>query len=339
MITESRFQEIIGKFRFLDPLLVVGDVGVDKYTLGEVNRISPEAPVPILEVKKEWYKLGLAANVSDNLQGLEVKSTLCGVVGADRNGDIFDTLLEEKQLKTWGIVREEDRPTTYKERVTTAIQQICRVDYETRQDISPQTEHKVFDRIMDFAKDHSAVILEDYGKGLFTKELIQELIKELQQQNKLVAVDPAQWTPPHFYQKATLLTPNRNEAQTMVQDFGYQSTTIEEQATILLDKLNLESVIITLGSEGMAFMNRDKGTFQAIPTVASEVFDVSGAGDTAISAMVSALVCGASLMEATWIGNCASGVVVGKKGTARVSQSELMEFFKQAQKKYNDLSL
>lgn len=332
-MTDDRFQEIIGKFCSLAPILVVGDVGIDKYTFGEVNRISPEAPVPILEVKKEWYKLGLAANVSDNLQGLQVKSTLCGVIGADRNGDLFDNLLEEKQLKTWGIVREENRSTTYKERVTTAIQQVCRVDYETRQDISPQTEQKVFDRIIDFVEDHSAIILEDYGKGLLTKQLTQALIKSIQEQNKLVAVDPSQWVSPRFYQHATLLTPNRGEAESMVQYFGYQSTSIAEQAKILLDKLDLQSVIITLGAEGMASMSRSEGKLQTIPTVASEVFDVSGAGDTAISAVTSALACGANLAEATWIGNCASGVVVGKKGTARVSQSELAEFFNQVKTK------
>ena len=335
IIEQSRFKEIVGKLSSLDPILVVGDVGIDKYTFGVVTRISPEAPVPVLEVKKEWHKLGLAANVLDNLQGLEVASTLCGVIGADRNGDLFDTLLEEKGFKTWGIVREEGRPTTYKERVTTVTQQICRVDYETGQDIIPETEQKVYDRVWDFVGDHSAVILEDYGKGLLTEQLTQELIKTLKEQGKLIAVDPSRSTSPHFYRGATLLKPNQAEAQAMVHSLGRSSSGIlEEQAKILLEELDLQSIIITLGSQGMALMNRERGALLRIPTVASEVFDVSGAGDTAICAIVSSLVAGATLEEAAWIGNFASGVVVGKRGTAQVCQQELMEFFAKAQSEF-----
>jgi rfaE bifunctional protein kinase chain/domain len=130
MINEQRFESVLKGFKNVDPILVVGDVGVDKYTYGEVNRISPEAPVPVLEVNKEWMKLGLAANVVDNLQSLEVKSTICGVIGDDTNANLLENLLEENQLSTWGIIRDKSRMTTFKERVVTEIQQVCRVDYE-----------------------------------------------------------------------------------------------------------------------------------------------------------------------------------------------------------------
>ena len=329
-MTVPRFSEIVDKFSSLDSILVVGDVGIDKYTCGVIKRISPEAPVPVLEVSKEWHKLGLAANVSDNLLGLKVTSTLCGVIGNDRSGDLFENLLEEKGLRTWGVVREENRPTTYKERVTTATQQICRVDYETNQEIAPETADRVFDRILDFARNHNTVILEDYGKGLFTPALGQRIIQTLGEQGKLVAVDPCQKTPPTCYRRAHLLKPNRSEAQSMARRLGYDSATLEEQAQILLDKLELQAVVITLGAKGMAFMERQGGELCTVPTVANEVFDVSGAGDTAISAITAALASGASLQEAVWIGNCASGVVVAKQGTAGVSQEELGEFFHRA---------
>ncbi|MCY4643323.1 MAG: PfkB family carbohydrate kinase [Bacteriovoracales bacterium] len=333
MIGEERFDKIVSSFDSIAPILVVGDVGIDKYTFGAVTRISPEAPVPVVEVKKEWFKLGLAANVSDNLQGLEVASTLCGVTGSDRNGELFDNLLEERQLKTWGIVREDIRPTTYKERITTNVQQVCRVDYETKECISPESERKVIDRALDFMGTHSAVILEDYGKGLLTEKLAHELIQTAREQGKWIAVDPSEKTPPRFYRKANLLKPNRKEAMALASNLGHRSITLAETAKVLLNELELDSIIITLGPEGMALMNREDETLMAIPTVASEVFDVSGAGDTAVSAIISSLVCGADLEEAAWIGNFASGVVVGKKGTAQVSRSELREFFRRAKNK------
>ena len=147
ILTQEKFQTIISSFSKLNPILVVGDLGVDKYTFGEVRRISPEAPVPVLEVSKEWNKLGLAANVSDNLKSLEVTSTLCGVIGEDSRADLVEHLLEERGLNTWGLIRDKSRMTTYKERVTTSTQQICRVDYETKDQIDDETLKRVIGRI------------------------------------------------------------------------------------------------------------------------------------------------------------------------------------------------
>jgi rfaE bifunctional protein kinase chain/domain len=329
MINEKRFETILNNFNKIEPILVVGDVGVDKYTYGNVSRISPEAPVPVLEVAREWMKLGLAANVSDNLQSLEVKSTLCGVIGDDSNGNLFENLLEESQLLTWGIIRDPNRMTTFKERVVTEVQQICRVDYETKESICNDTYYRLKDRFDEFKSSHSAIILEDYGKGLFRKNVVEYIVKEAKETNRLLAVDPSRTTPPQYYQGATLLKPNKAEAQIMVEALGYgKKSDVEEMARILVDKLQLEKIIITLGPEGMGLIDtKDNGEFTRIPTVANEVFDVSGAGDTAISTIVAALASGASLEEAAWVGNCAAGVVVGKKGTALVSQGELIKFF------------
>jgi rfaE bifunctional protein kinase chain/domain len=337
MINEKRFEEILSQFHSLSPVMVVGDVGVDKYTYGEVRRISPEAPVPVLEVSKEWHKLGLAANVTDNLQSLGVSSTLCGIIGDDNMGNTFEHLLEEHRLKTWGLVRVANRSTILKERVITNTQQICRIDYESKDNIDEDTKTKLLSRTKSLNNNHSALIIEDYGKGLISEDISQALISNYKEMDKIVCVDPSRTTPPLWYKGATLLKPNRVEAMMMVEHLGYKEKDISKIASILVEKLNLKKIIITLSSEGMALLDTEKdGKIHIIPTVANEVFDVSGAGDTAISAITASLIAGASLEEAAWIGNCASGVVVGKKGTALVNQQELKLFYQNLKTKLKD---
>lgn len=334
IISLNRFNEVTSKFHSIDPIVVVGDVGIDKYTFGEVKRISPEAPVPVLEVTKEWLKLGLAANISHNLNTLGVKSTLCGVVGDDMNANLFDNLLEDEKLNTWGIVRTKSRPTIFKERVTTNTQQICRIDYESSDYIDAETEQKILLRVDEFVKNHKALIIEDYAKGTLTKSLISSLISKFKSNGRLVAVDPGRSTPPLYYKGASLLKPNLSEARIMVESLGYNEKKLETMAKILVEKLDLQMLVITLGAEGMALLDvKTQPELKIIPTVANEVFDVSGAGDTAISVLTSALLAGATLEEAAWIGNCASGVVVGKKGTATVNLEELTNFYLQLVKK------
>ena len=337
ILTQEKFEKIINNFQALKPILVVGDLGVDKYTFGEVKRISPEAPVPVLEVQKEWNKLGLAANVSDNLKSLEVPSTLCGVIGDDSRANLVESLLEERGLKTWGLVRDASRHTTYKERVTTATQQICRVDYETKDSISDDISRRIGSRINEFSETHSGVIIEDYGKGLFSETLCQKIISDFKAKNLLVAVDPSRSTPPMWYKGATLLKPNRQESHRMVEALGYfKERKLETIAKILVDKLQLEKVIITLSADGMAILDTKLGgELKIIPTAANEVFDVSGAGDTTIAALSSALLTGATLEEAAWVGNCAAGVVVRKRGTALCSKEELREYFGNLRKLMN----
>ena len=334
ILTQEKFQTIISSFSKLKPILVVGDLGVDKYTFGEVRRISPEAPVPVLEVSKEWNKLGLAANVSDNLKSLEVTSTLCGVIGEDSRADLVEHLLEERGLNTWGLIRDKSRMTTYKERVTTSTQQICRVDYETKDQIDDETLKRVVGRIQQFSETHSGVIIEDYGKGLFSETLCQRIISIYKEKKLMVAVDPSRPSPPNWYKGATLFKPTRLEAHIIVEAMGYfKERNLETIAKILVDKLQFEKVIITLGADGMAMLDtKGNGELQLIPTAANEVFDVSGAGDTAIAAITASLLAGASLEEAAWVGNCAAGVVVKKRGTALCSKEELSEYFQNLRK-------
>ncbi|MDC0254802.1 bifunctional ADP-heptose synthase [Bacteriovoracales bacterium] len=337
IISESRFKELVTGFKTLKPLLVVGDVGLDKYTYGKVERISPEAPVPILRVTKEWKKLGLAANISHNLKTLGVDSTLCGIVGEDRNADLIEGLLEDNGLSTWGIVRCEDRTTTFKERVTTNTQQICRVDYESEKEMDLEAEEKFIDRVIDLTSQHSGMIIEDYGKGLFTRNSLEQFLKKSKDDNLFVAIDPSRKARPLDYKGATLLKPNWLEALALCEGLGYREKKCESIANILVEKLDLKMLVITLGGQGMALVDtvQDGGNFKLIPTMETDVFDVSGAGDTAISLLTSGLLVGASLEEAAWLANCGSGVVVGKKGTATVNVDELFSFHTKLLSQFN----
>lgn len=329
VLSIDRFNQITEKFQSIDPIFVIGDVGIDKYTYGDVRRISPEAPVPVLEVTKEWLKLGLAANISHNLDTLHVKSSLCGIIGDDLNGRVFNDLMHESNLEIDCLVPVLGRPTTFKERIVTNTQQICRVDYESKDGISADVVKRLLGKAEEKVSGHGALIIEDYAKGTFNFELVQGISKIFKEQGKLVATDPSRSTPAHFYKGVTLLKPNRIEAEMMVEQLGYREKSVEKMAEILIDKLDLTMLVITLGGDGMALIDtRTSQSIKRIPTLATEVFDVSGAGDTAISAITSSLVAGASLEEACWIGNCASGVVVGKTGTATVSLQELSHFHK-----------
>lgn len=328
LLSQARFEELLKRFDDIGPILVLGDLGIDKYTFGEVKRISPEAPVPVVEVTREWLKLGLAANISHNLKTLGLDSLLCGVIGNDPNASKFESLLEESQLKIWGVVRSSDRPTIFKERITTDTQQICRVDYESTNKISSESEEKLKDRVSEFLSTHQALIIEDYSKGTLTEQIIQTSIKAARAAGKLVCVDPGVNTPARFYRGASLLKPNLKEAKLMAHHLGFEGDDVDSLAQFLVKELDLERLCITLGPQGMAIIDRSESmNVVRVPTLATEVYDVSGAGDTAVSLLCAGLLAGATLKEACVLANCGSGVVVGKKGTATVDRVELRQFF------------
>jgi D-glycero-beta-D-manno-heptose-7-phosphate kinase len=327
VIAADRYKKIVSSFASLSPILVVGDVGLDKYIFGQVRRISPEAPVPVLEVKRQWDTLGMAANISYNLQALEIDSLLCGTTGLDQHAERIKSILLDSGMASDGIVQLKGRETICKERVVTKTQQICRIDYENVVALDQSMESELLARVEELGEQSKAIILEDYGKGVLTKRVLQQLISKHREAKNLVCVDPGRQTPPDFYRGASLLKPNLDEAMQMVHYFGYKDGPLEEMAAILLDKLSLDMVLITLGADGMAMLDRDNGELKIIPTAATEVYDVSGAGDTAIALITASLLAGASLEEAAWIGNCASGVVIAKRGTATVTRSELDNFY------------
>lgn len=327
-INQNRFEEIIGKFKSIDPVIVLGDVGIDKYTYGEVERISPEAPVPVLNVHKEWLKLGMAANISHNLKTLNIDSSLFGIMGDDENSKYLENLLEDNGLKTWGLVALQGRKTTFKERVLTGVQQICRVDYETIKVLDSNELKHVQTRLTDLFEGHSAVIIEDYAKGMISSDLAKWAIEFFNDKGIFVAVDPGRKVPAKTYTGANLLKPNFKESIELVESLGHYIKDPLEIAKVLSQELEIEKVVITLGGEGILIYEAscpDKS--EILPTIKTEVFDVSGAGDTVISLLTSAIVAGASLKEAAVIANCGAGVVVAKKGTATVDQSELNKYF------------
>jgi len=329
-LTLETVDKILENMTTISPILVLGDVGIDKYTYGEVSRISPEAPVPVVEVQKEWKKLGLAANVTDNLQALRVKSSLSGVVGEDNNAQLFFDMLENLNVSSLGMLKIPGRMTTFKERIITSLQQICRVDYETTKAITEDQAQKIFSKIENMITFHSGLLIEDYGKGMLTKELTQKSIQLFRNAKKFVAVDPSRNTPAHFYKGASLLKPNLAEAKILCEQLGFHLTAEQpvEMAKILLDKLDLEMVVITLGSKGICLHDKKEHLNPSlIPTMAKEVFDVSGAGDTVISVLTSALIAGASLWDACYLSNIAAGIVVSKKGTATTTALEMKKFY------------
>ena len=329
LINQNRFEEILNSFSDLDPIAVYGDVGIDKYTMGRVDRISPEAPVPVLLVEKQWKQLGLAANITNNLNELGVSNYLFSAVGDDHAKDEFFDLLSKKSAANDTCVVDKDLTTICKERITTSGQQICRVDYEKVQELSGITSKLLVDSFSNYAESVSSLIIEDYSKGMVNETICKKLITKAKDHKKMVLVDPGKKTDPKVFSGVDLFKPNLHEAKMIVESFSYfGEESIENYGQIILEKLKLKYLVITLGPKGMAIFDSVNNESFIIPTVAPEVFDVSGAGDTAISVLASSLCAGASLTEAAWMSNCASGVVVGKLGTATVNCDELRQFYK-----------
>lgn len=304
-------------------VLVIGDVGIDRYTVGDVERISPEAPVPIVRVTGEMHKLGLASNVADNIQTLNARCDLVGTIGRDRFAGEFKALLSKMKVSHRGLVVDSSRRTIVKERVVSDRQQLLRVDYESPHAVSPQIEKQILARVKKLIRSSDIVILQDYAKGMVSRELAREIFAVAKKAKKMVAVDPNQKTPASFYVGATFITPNKSEAEKLS---GVDIT--DDQSLVLAGKKLLsltraEYVVITRGKDGMAIFTQGKKEMSLIPTFAREVYDVSGAGDTVIAVMAIAMASGASIEEAAVLGNLGAGVVVGKRGTATVTQEEI----------------
>ena len=329
LLDDQRFELITGKFSDIDNILVLGDVGIDYYIYGAVDRISPEAPVPVLRVTKEEMKLGMAANICHNIYSLGGKSSLASIVGDDKRGASLKKLLEQQGVNLTNVVTSKDVTTISKERILTKRQQICRVDYEMENPSFTDSNLSLlvgaFEKQL---KKSQYIIFEDYSKGIFTPSTTQKFISIANEHNKFSAVDPGRGKPASLYKGATLLKPNLNEARELVHSLGYSTKNVADMVKILLDKLDLQMLAITLGPEGMALIDKNvSDDVSIIPTVANEVFDVSGAGDTVIGTMIMSLSAGATLVEAGIISNIAAGVVVSKSGTATVNLEELNEYY------------
>ncbi|MFN3480757.1 MAG: D-glycero-beta-D-manno-heptose-7-phosphate kinase [Thermodesulfovibrionales bacterium] len=301
-------------------ILVIGDIILDRYIWGKVNRISPEAPVPIVEVTDDSFLLGGAANVANNIVSLGGNATVAGVVGKDRAGEVVTDLLRERKIEL--ALFEDSRPTTIKTRVIAHNQQVVRFDKEDRTTISGKVLSGIIDYLRASLRDYDAVILSDYKKGVISRSLVSELLRITRPFKKFVAVDPKVGHF-HLYHGVSIITPNLSEAS-----HGSGIEIVDENSLIragktLQKKLSCKAVLITRGEEGMSLFADDRITH--IPTVARHVYDVTGAGDTVIATFTLAHAAGATLEESALIANHAAGIVVGEVGTAAVTPDKLRQ--------------
>ncbi len=306
-------------------VLVIGDLMLDHFIWGKVTRISPEAPVPIVQVTKESEMPGGAANVAHNLNALGVSTSVIGFLGKDVSGKILQSLLEKEKINTDGVIHSTEIKTTQKTRIIAHHQQVVRFDRETPKNISKKEEVQLLHTIQRLIPKHQGVILEDYGKGVVTQKIVHAVIALCRRQNIFCAFDPKIGHDLSF-KGATLCTPNLEEARYLSKTFckKMDPATLPQSGDSLRKALGLKHLLITLGEGGMAlFTQKNKPVF--IPTLAKEVFDVSGAGDTVISAFTAAIVAGATPVEAAYFSNIAAGIVVGKLGTAVASPEEILE--------------
>lgn len=320
LLSPDRFREIAARFPDRS-VLVVGDVMLDEYVQGEAARISPEAPVPVVEVARETLRLGGAANVARNLVTLGGKVELLAVVGVDSRAERLRGALTEKGIDPEGLIEDPGRPTTLKTRIIAGQQQVVRVDRESREALTGAVREAFVTRLRAALQRAGGVIVSDYGKGVVDLELMGEIAQTARRLGKFVAVDPKE---SHFYQyrHVSIVTPNVHEAGRATRLTIRTPEALEEAGRQLLADLDSEAVLITRGPEGMSLFRRDLPTLH-IPVMAREVFDVTGAGDTVIATFTLARVAGATLEESAILSNAAAAVVVGKMGTAAVLPAEL----------------
>jgi D-beta-D-heptose 7-phosphate kinase / D-beta-D-heptose 1-phosphate adenosyltransferase len=308
-------------------ILVVGDLILDEYIWGSVQRISPEAPVPILETRSENLALGGAANVANNLVGLGCEVHLCGAIGQDEKGDKLLKTIHDRSIQTEGIFRFVHRPTTSKMRIIAHNQQVLRVDKEDNRPITEETEKKLIQYINQVIPGMDGVICSDYHKGILTEKVIKAVTHRAQKSQKSVIVDPKS-SDFSLYKGATVITPNLREVARSVPIKIEDKADLGRAAEYLLSLTKAQAILITQGKDGMSlYQNKEK--LVSIPTVAKEVFDVTGAGDTVISVFSMAVFVGFDYEEAAWLSNMAASVVVGKVGTAVVTLTEINEFLQE----------
>jgi len=314
-------------------IMVIGDLMLDEFVWGKVGRISPEAPVPVVEMTGESFYPGGAANVARNLREFVDHVAIIGLLGKDRSGQQLREILTEGKIDVSDAVEDETFRTTVKTRIIARQQQVVRVDREQFVNPSPAQIAKVVAAVRKVIPETDAIIFEDYGKGFLTNELVSQIARDARADGKIVAADP---NPRHSvdWRGVTVVKPNRAEAFHAAgvpwrepDDAPADDADLRRAGEILLEKWEAKYVLVTLGEHGMMFFHGQE-TPHYIPTKARQVFDVSGAGDTAIALFTLGLACEATPTEAAEIANHGSAVVVSKLGTATVTRDELMASFK-----------
>ncbi|UCE19984.1 MAG: D-glycero-beta-D-manno-heptose-7-phosphate kinase [Gemmatimonadota bacterium] len=327
VIPWNRVKEILAAIQE-QRILVIGDIMLDQYCWGTVNRISPEAPVPVVDIGSESIRLGGAANVANNIRSLGAEPWLVGVIGNDGYGRRFLDEMKIHHMSTDGIIIDESRPTTIKTRIIAHHQQVLRTDRESKKRISKKIEQQTIDVIRRLAHKADALLIQDYNKGTITKDLIKQVTGLAQQYRKILAVDPKF---DHFFSfgGATVFKPNQREVENALGFKIEDERQLQKAGEKILKRLQCSYLLITRGEQGMALFDR-KGKVTHIPTRAKEVYDVSGAGDTAIGVLTVAHAAGASITEAATMANHASGIVCAELGIFPVVKEELSREMKLA---------
>jgi rfaE bifunctional protein kinase chain/domain len=321
-ISEERIVYLKNAFNGLK-IAVVGDMMLDCYFRGEVKRISPEAPVPILEVDNEFYRFGGAANVALNILKLGGIPYPIGVIGNDNDGRIFLSLAKDSNINISGLITDGNRPTTTKTRVIAHNQHVVRIDKESKQNLSADIEEKIITYIDNNIPNLDGIILQDYNKGVLTPTLIERVTSLASKNNKLITVDP-KFNNFFLFKNVTVIKPNRKEAEDVLGMKLKNLNDVTIAGNRILEKTNAKYVVLTLSEEGIAVFEKNK-TVKRMPTQAQVVADVSGAGDTVISTLTMALAAKADIVEATYLANYAGGIVCEEVGIIPIQQDKLFD--------------
>lgn len=308
-------------------LLVIGDLMVDEYLWGEVDRISPEAPVPVVNIQKETYTLGGAGNVVNNLVELGAQVSVVGIAGSGQWGRLLSDHLNRLNIDATGVILDGDRPTIRKTRIIGANQQMLRIDREDITPIHPRYLKPIYSRLEEKIPRAHAVIVSDYGKGLITDHLMESITAIASRHQKPVIADPKGMIFSK-YAGATLLTPNKKEAGLAAGIDITDNEALIRAGRRLMDQAHPGALLITCGKEGMVLIQKNQPPYW-IKAKAQQVFDVSGAGDTVVAMMGLGIASGLTLAESAALANTAAGIVVGKIGTATVSVAELEQYLKE----------
>lgn len=307
-------------------ILVVGDLMIDEYLWGEVDRISPEAPVQVVSIKKEDFALGGAGNVVNNVAALGAKVSAVGVIGTGINGQLLLNKFNKLGVDTKGIIQEPARPTTQKTRIIASNQHVLRIDRETEKDISNQTFEEITSFIENKIPDVDVILISDYGKGLITKKLLTRVIASAQKHKKMTIADP-KGLDFSKYSGVSLLTPNKKEASLATGIEIVNESTLAEAGHKILHTFGPDNLLITCGKDGMVLFGPNRKPYK-VKAKAKQVYDVSGAGDTVLAVLGLAIASGISFKNGASLANTAAGIVVGKVGTATVTRQELASALK-----------
>ena len=320
IIDRKRALDIISRFHS-SKVLIVGDIMIDQFIWGKVSRISPEAPVPVVKVTSESLLLGGCANVLNNVFSMGGNVAVSGIVGSDDMGSWLIDKLKEMNVDTTGIIVEPKRPTIVKTRVVAHSQQVVRFDREDKLPVSEDSLQRMLGYIKSMKDNLGAVVISDYNKGVFSEELIKGILEITSEKGIMLCIDPKQ-SDFSLYSGCDLITPNHQEMERALGTELETSDEITKGGRTLIRKFGFGALLVTRGEEGMSLFEND-GRVTHIPTVARDVFDVTGAGDTVIGVFALCVAAGATFKEASVLANHAAGIAVGKVGTAPVYQDEL----------------